>query len=55
MSNNTIKTILTVIVLILLFGVAMSILRWLINILLPLSIIVIAAYIVYRMVTGRRY
>lgn len=54
MNNNTLKTILTVIVLILLFGVAMSILRWLIGILLPISIVVVAAYIIYKVVTGRR-
>jgi hypothetical protein len=54
MNNNNLKTILTVIVIILLFAVAMSILKWLVRVLLPLALVVIAAYIVYRFVSGRK-
>lgn len=54
MNNNNLKTILTVIILILLFAVAMSILKWLVRILLPLAIIIIAIYLVYRFISGKR-
>lgn len=48
MNQNTLKTILTVAALIFVFGIAMSILKWLIGLLLPISIVVIAAYIIYK-------
>jgi len=53
-NNNIIRTIITVGILILLFIIAVSILRFAIRTLLPIAIIIIAAYIVYMVVTGKK-
>ena len=53
-NNNIIRTIITVGILILLFIIAVSILQFAIRTLLPIAIIIIAAYIVYMVVTGKR-
>ena len=53
-NNNIIRTIITVGILILLFIIAVSILRFAIKTLLPIAIIIIAAYIVYMVVTGKK-
>ena len=54
MISNILKTILTVFVLIVLFVIALKILRIAFAILLPIAIIVIAGYIVYMFVKGKR-
>ncbi|MCX7709004.1 MAG: hypothetical protein N2484_04070 [Clostridia bacterium] len=55
MNNHTLKTIMSVGILIIAFFIALSVLKWAVRILLPIAIIIIAAYIVYRVFSGRRY
>lgn len=54
MNNNIVKTIITVAVLVVLFAAAISLLKFAIRVLLPIAIIVIAAYIIYMIVSGKR-
>ncbi|MEG6611816.1 hypothetical protein V6C42_02995 [Pseudoclostridium thermosuccinogenes] len=53
-NNNIIKSVITVGILILLFIVAVSLLKFAIRTLLPIAIIIIAAYIVYMVITGKK-
>lgn len=55
MNQNTLRTIVTVAVMVIVFALAMSILKALVKVLLPLSIIVVAAYIVYKLVNRSKY
>ncbi len=54
MNNNTIKIIITAFVLIVIIGIALSILKWLLRILLPLAVVAIAVYFIYNLVTKGR-
>jgi protein-S-isoprenylcysteine O-methyltransferase Ste14 len=53
-NNNIIKSVIMVGILILLFIVAVSLLKFAIRTLLPIAIIIIAAYIVYMVITGKK-
>ena len=55
MNQNTLRTIVTVAVMVVVFAIAMSILKALIKILLPLSIIIVAAYVVYKLINRPKY
>jgi uncharacterized membrane protein len=55
MNENSIRTITTVAVLVIVFAALMSILKWLIGFLLPLAIIIIAAYLVYKLFKRNSY
>lgn len=52
--NNIIKTVLTVAAVIILFIVALKILKFALAVLLPLAVIIIAAYIVYKLFSRKR-
>lgn len=55
MSNNSIKMLFSAAVIVILFVIAIKILNFAITVLLPIAIIIIAAYILYIMVLkGRR-
>jgi hypothetical protein len=54
MNNGLLKNVITVGILIVLFIVAIKVLSFAFSVLLPLAIIVVAAYIVYSFVTRRR-
>ncbi len=49
MGRDTLKTIITVAVLIIAFMIAISVLSWAVRVLLPIAIIVVAGYIVYKL------
>lgn len=55
MNENSIRTITTVAVLVIAFAALMTILRWLIGFLLPLAVIIVAAYIVYKLFKRNSY
>jgi len=55
MSNNFLKMILAVAVTIVLFSIVVSFVSWLVKVLLPVAVIVIAAYIVYMVFAKKRY
>ena len=55
MNNNALKFIITIFAMIVLFGVAISLLSFAIRTLLPIAIIVIAAYIVYNTFIKKKY
>ncbi|HHV29129.1 hypothetical protein [Acetivibrio mesophilus] len=54
MQNSTARSIVTIIVAILLFVIALKLVSWAVYKVLPIAIVIIAAYIVYRVVTGRK-
>lgn len=54
MSNNIVKTVLSVLILVFLFIIAINILKFALHILVPLAIMIIAAYIVYKFVESKR-
>ncbi|MFA6308189.1 MAG: hypothetical protein WC677_00365 [Clostridia bacterium] len=47
MSDSS-RTVLTIVVLVVIFLIAMSLLRWLIAVLLPAAIVIIACYLIYK-------
>jgi len=53
MGRDTVKTIITIGILIILFFIALSILKWAVRVLLPIAIIVVAAYIIYKIFIKR--
>lgn len=55
MKNNVLKTIITAGILLVLFIIAVKILKFAIGVLLPLAIIIVAAYIIYSLVSKKRY
>jgi len=55
MNENSIRTITTVAVLVIAFAALMTILKWLVAFLLPLAVIIIAAYIVYKLFKRNTY
>lgn len=54
MRDDTLRTILTVIILVILFAITISILKFLIRVLLPIAIIIVAGYIVFKVFTASR-
>ncbi len=54
MQNTTAKSIITIIVAIILFVLAVKLVSWAVYKLLPIAIVVIAGYIVYRVLKGRK-
>ncbi len=54
MNNNTIRTIFTAAIIVFIFAIAIKILSSAIRFLLPIAIIIIAGYIIYSLITGRR-
>lgn len=49
--DNTLKKIITVIVMIFLFIIAVRIVGWVLNLILPVAVIGIAGYIVFRLIS----
>ncbi|GAE90784.1 hypothetical protein [Acetivibrio straminisolvens] len=54
MQNNTVKSVITIIVAIILLVIAVKLVSWLAYTLLPIAIVIIAAYIVYKFVIERK-
>jgi Flp pilus assembly protein TadB len=55
MNNNNLKLIITIGITVILFILAIKILTTILKVLVPLAIVVIAGYIVYRLISKRRY
>ncbi len=49
--DNTLKKIITVIVMIFLFIIAVKIVGWVLSLILPVAVIGIAGYIVFRLIS----
>lgn len=54
MGDRLVKSILTIIVAAVLFVIAIKLVTWAVFKILPIAIIIVAAYIVYRIITGKR-
>lgn len=54
MQNSKTRSIITIIVAIILFVIAFKLISWAAFKLLPLAIVIVAGYIVYRIVTGKK-
>ncbi|CDG35350.1 MAG TPA: hypothetical protein PLP24_11000 [Acetivibrio thermocellus] len=52
--NTMVKSIITIIVAIILLVIAVKLVSWAVYKLLPIGIVIIAAYIVYKVVTSRK-
>jgi len=52
--NTMVKSIITIIVAIILLVIAVKLVSWAVYKLLPIAIVIIAAYIVYKVVTSRK-
>lgn len=55
MGGYTVKTILNIGIGIILFFVVLSLIKWAVRIFLPIAIIIIAAYIVYKFFNRNRF
>ncbi|HPD00065.1 MAG TPA: hypothetical protein PLA01_01795 [Acetivibrio sp.] len=54
MDNRLVRSIITIVIAVILLIVAVRFLYWAAFKLLPVAIVIIAAYIVYRIVTGKK-
>lgn len=52
--NTMVKSIITIIVAIILLVIVVKLVSWAVYKLLPIGIVIIAAYIVYKVVTSRK-
>lgn len=53
MNSHALRTIITLGIMIFVFVIAISVLSWAVRVLVPLALVIIAAYIVYRVVTRK--
>ncbi|MCX7748386.1 MAG: hypothetical protein N2645_16100 [Clostridia bacterium] len=55
MNNNLVRLILVVVGVLILFSIAVAVLKFAVKVLLPIAILIIAGYIVYNVFFKRKY
>ncbi|NMB33016.1 MAG: hypothetical protein GX992_02080 [Clostridium sp.] len=54
MDGRLLKSVITILIAVILLFIAVKLISWAVFKLLPIAIIIIAVYIVYRVITGRK-